>query len=529
MKKSSTAGTAFPAIELYRLGDDDGRKAHMPKASLVLTVATLALLALPAHSSAQSTITTHYTITAQPGNAQFLTNFRKNDVVTMTAVLHRAADYDSCIAVGLPPQLVVDVNYNNSIHAFAIFRGPLEIPITQGPGALDQADGWMGASVRCVWADLTINLQTPSKWTSEQKAYARQWAVKFAGSAIVSGAGALGCVFAPPPASVLCGTSLKILGVALAASAYGMNLIAQDPSDPNFTVIAQPVPIVLPSGMDCGAFPECNNLLGNLLQIISLYRAIQTTNDRWQGAYDASDTYWEDQQAQALRQYQIQMASLASQNATLLQTFQAAFQARFAAAGGTPMVVSAADIATYQSNTQAGWTFDQQDVFTAMGFTPEEMDAIAAFQLAQNTSTFGGSEYPEVLTGGDFYTMESGFISSMGDGSQPIPTPPVSVSVNPLTINRSSKKNITVALLASPTFTATQVAQNTITFGKTGYESTPLSCTNSDFNNDGRVDRVCTFASTAGQVFQLTDKVARVHFTYNGTRLLVSTSLTVTK
>jgi len=77
--------------------------------------------------------------------------------------------------------------------------------------------------------------------------------------------------------------------------------------------------------------------------------------------------------------------------------------------------------------------------------------------------------------------MESGFIGSMGDGSQPIPTPPVSVSVNPLTINRSSKKNITVALLASPTFTATQVAQNTITFGKTGYESTPLSCTNSDF------------------------------------------------
>ena len=150
-------------------------------------------------------------------------------------------------------------------------------------------------------------------------------------------------------------------------------------------------------------------------------------------------------------------------------------------------------------------------------------------QLAQDTSTFGGSEYPEVLTGGDFYTMESGFIRSMGDGSQPIPTPPVSVSVNPLTINRSSKKNITVALLASPTFTATQVAQNTITFGKTGYESTPLSCTNKDFNNDGRVDRVCTFASTAGQVFQLTDKVARVHFTYNGPRLLVSTSLTVTK
>jgi len=79
------------------------------------------------------------------------------------------------------------------------------------------------------------------------------------------------------------------------------------------------------------------------------------------------------------------------------------------------------------------------------------------------------------------------------------------------------------------TFTATQVAQNTITFGKTGYESTPLSCTNSDFNNDGRVYPVCTFAYTAAQVFQLTDTVARVHFTYDKTRFLVSTSLTVTR
>ena len=496
--------------------------------SLALTVASLALLALPADSSAQNTVITHYTITAQPGNAQFLTNFRKNDVVTLTAVLHRAADYDSCIAVGLPPQLVVDVNFNNSIHGFLIFRGPLEVPITQGPIVLDSAAGWMGATVRCVTADLTVNLQTPSKWTPEQKAYARTWATRYTGLGIVSGGASFACPFTATFAGP-CAAALRILGLAMGAAALEMKIIADDPSDPNFTVIAQPVPIVLPSGMDCGAFPECNNLLGNFLQIIALSRAIQTTNDRWQGAYDAGDTYWEDQQALALRQYQIQMASLASQNATLQQTFQAAFQARVAAAGATPMVVSAADIATYQSNTQAGWTFDQQNVFTAMGFTPEEMDAIAAFQLAQNTSTFGGSEYPEVLTGGDFYTMESGFIGSMGDGSQPIPTPPVSASVNPLTIKRNSKKNFTVALLASPTFTATQVAQNTITFGKTGYESAPLSCTNSDVNNDGRVDRACTFAYTAGQVFQLTDTVARVHFTYNGTRFLVSTSLTVTR
>ena len=496
--------------------------------SLVLAVATFALLALPADSSAQNTVTTVHTVTVKTPSHQFLTNFRKNDVVTLTAVLHRGDDYDSCISSGLAPQLVVDFNFSNSIHGFTTFRGPLESQMNQGPFVLDQASGWMGANVRCVTADLIVNVTTPSKWTPEQKAYAAQWATKYTGLGIVTGAASFGCpftaTFAPP-----CAAALRILAAAAGLAAFEMKLIADDPSDPNFTVIAQPVPIVLPSGMDCGGFPECDNLLGNFLQIVSLSRAVQISNDRWQGAYDAGDTFWEDQQAQAIRQYQIQMASLASQNATLQQTFQAAFQARLAAAGGTPMVVSAADVATYQSNTQAGWTFDQQNVFAAMGATPEEMDAIAAFQLAQNTSTLGGSEYPEVLTSGNFYTMVSGFIGSMGDGSQPIPTPPVSASVNPLTIKRSSKKNFTVALLASPTFTATQVAQNTITFGKTGYESTPLSCANSDVNNDGRVDRVCTFAYTAGQVFALTDTVARVHFTYNGTRFLVSTSLTVTR
>jgi hypothetical protein len=500
----------------------------MPKASLVLTVATLALLALPAHSSAQNTTTTHYTITATSPSYDFLRYFSRNDVVTLTAILHQGADYDLCTSSGLFPGLFVDFNYNNGVHGFTIFRDSLEVPMTQA-FTFDQVGGWMGASVRCVTADLTVSVRTPSKWTEAQKTTAAQGARMMVGAAAITGAGStIGCLFTAQFA-VLCRAATTLSTAAMTGSAWYMQGIAIDPSDPNFMVIAQPQPIVLPSGMDCGDFPECNNLVGNFLQIISLERAILTTNDRWQGAYDAGDMNWQDQQGNALRQYQIQLAALASQNATLTQTYQAAFQARMAAAGATPMVVSAEDIATYQSNTQAGWTSDQQNVFFAMGFTPEEMDAIAAFQLAQDTSTFGGSEYPEVLTGGDFYTMESGFIGAMGDGTQPIPTPPVSASVKPLTINRSSKKNITVALLASPTFTATQVAQNTITFGKTGYESTPLSCTNSDFNGDGRVDRVCTFASTAGQVFQLTDTVARVHFTYNGTRFLVSTSLTVTK
>ena len=494
----------------------------MPKTSLVL--ATLALLAFPAHSSAQTTVTTHYTITTagtpeQPWGPP-LTTFKKNDVLTMTAVLHPGIppnDLNFCTQSGLFPGLFVYIAYNNGSNPTVIFRDSLEVPINFGPLVLSEDNGTLFATVRCVTADLTINLQTPPpppKWTPEQKASAARYARSFQGWAWTFGTAGIPCLVVPGPAGLSCKAIAALFASATGGTAWVLQGIALDPSDPNFMVIAQPVPIPLPSGCD---FPECNNLLANDLQIISLARAILTTNDRIQGAIDAGDTFWEDQQTQALRQYQIQLASLASQNATLTQTFQAAFQARMAAAGATPIVVSAADITTYQSNMQAGWTFDQQNLFAAMGFTPQDMDDIRAFLLTQDTSTLGG-DYPEVLTRGDFYSTVSAVITSMGNGTQPIPVPPVTVSIGALKL---SGQRYTLPLLSTTTFDATQVAQNTITFGRTGTETTPLSCSNSDNNKDKRIDKVCTFDKNAAG-FQTGDTLAFVHFTYNGARFLVS-------
>lgn len=449
---------------------------------------------------------------------------QKNDVLTLTAVLHPGIppnDLNFCTQSGLFPGLFVYIAYNNGSNPTVIFRDTLEVPMNFGPLVLSEDNGTLYATVRCVTADLTVNLETPGvqKWTPSQVQLGQKWALRFQGTAILTGAAALGCRYIPGQWGILCGTGFGLATLAMQASAFGVNLILQDPSDPNFTVIAQPVPIVLPTGMDCGDFPECNSLVGNFLQIISLNRAIGTTNDRIQGAFDAGDTYWQTQQQQARQQYQHQLALLVSQNATLLENFQYAVQARTAAAGAMPMTLSAADIATEQSNTQAGWTAEQQNVFAAMGFTPEQMDAIRSFQLAADTSTLGGSYYPETVTSGDFYTMQSQFIGAFGDGTQPIPAPRVTVSIGALKL---SGQRYTLPLLSTATFDATQVAQNTITFGRTGTETTPLSCSNSDNNKDKRIDKVCTFDKTAAG-FQTGDTLAWVRFVYNGTRFIAST------
>jgi len=496
----------------------------MPK--IVLIVATLALLSIPAPGSAQSTINLHFTITAagdvnQPWGPP-LTTFRKGDVLTMTAVLHAGIppnDLNSCTKSGLFPGLFVYIAYNNGFNPTVIFRDVLESPIGFGPYVLDVDNGTLYATVRCVTADLDVNLQHPSKWRPDQKAAAQRYSRSFQGWAWFFGTLGLPCIAIPGPAGMSCRLTAELFATATGGTAWLMGRIADDPSDPNFMVIAQPQPIVLPTGMDCGDFTECNNLLANDLQIISLERAILTTNDRIQGAIDAFDTFWEDQQTQALRQYQIQLASLASQNATLTQAYQAAFISRMAAAGVKPIVLSAADVATFQSNTQGGWTFDQQNTFAAMGFTPQDMDDIRAFLLTQDTSTLGGSDFPEVLTRGDFYSTVSAVITSMGNGTQVIPAPPVRVSIGALKL---SGQRYTLPLLSTATFNATQVAQNTITFGRTGTETTPLSCSNSDNNKDKRMDKVCTFDKNAAG-FQTGDTLAWVRFVYNGTRFIAST------
>ena len=77
----------------------------------------------------------------------------------------------------------------------------------------------------------------------------------------------------------------------------------------------------------------------------------------------------------------------------------------------------------------------------------------------------------------------------------------------PNSINTKSKGNIPVAILSNATFDAPgEVNKQSLTFGRTGAETSLRSCSNGaeDVNGDGLLDLVCHF-TTASTGFQVGD------------------------
>ena len=96
-------------------------------------------------------------------------------------------------------------------------------------------------------------------------------------------------------------------GVAYGAGGFYAADKINDPPDPNFTVIAQPVivPIAPPVQGDANTPQQVadaiNALFNNLAQQLALDRASSTAVNRAAGARDAGNAFWVQQQTQALQ------------------------------------------------------------------------------------------------------------------------------------------------------------------------------------------------------------------------------------
>jgi hypothetical protein len=91
--------------------------------------------------------------------------------------------------------------------------------------------------------------------------------------------------------------------------------IAQDPPDPNFTVIAQPIvlpisPITAPPGTSPELADAWNAWLANLAQQEALLRAFLRSLERAQGANAAGNVQFQVLQTQTAGQYALQLAAL---------------------------------------------------------------------------------------------------------------------------------------------------------------------------------------------------------------------------
>jgi len=107
--------------------------------------------------------------------------------------------------------------------------------------------------------------------------------------------------------------------------------LALDPSDPNFTVIDQPIIPSLPlltlgPGLTQAEVDSFNALLVNQEKIIGISRATLTAINRSVGAYDANNDLWEMKQREAAAQYSLQLSSLTHEQTTLLANWQTAWR-----------------------------------------------------------------------------------------------------------------------------------------------------------------------------------------------------------
>jgi len=106
------------------------------------------------------------------------------------------------------------------------------------------------------------------------------------------------------------------------AKAAYYELLAEDPPDPNYTVIATPVVPSLPaitsaSGFSPQVVNDFNALVKNSEQEIALLQVIPTSVNRVAGAAAAGSLVWQKQQASAVQQYASELIPLSNKDASL--------------------------------------------------------------------------------------------------------------------------------------------------------------------------------------------------------------------
>jgi hypothetical protein len=188
------------------------------------------------------------------------------------------------------------------------------------------------------------------------------------------------------------------------AKAEALNALANDPPDPNFTVIATPVVSTLSvqplTGTSTGLSPQVvsdlNALLSNLEQQIALLRVIPTTINRVSGAVAAGNSTWQINQAHAAQQYASQLIPLINSATTLRSTLAADLQT-----SGVNFAFSPNDILQTQSLLkQNGFPAAVSSSLTQLGLSPAAQSAILASVLATSPAavgTLGSGVFPQAL------------------------------------------------------------------------------------------------------------------------------------
>lgn len=207
--------------------------------------------------------------------------------------------------------------------------------------------------------------------------------------------------FAPVPFIITAG-SLELMSLILAQ-------LAQDPPDPNFTTIAEPITPSLSqqpfTASDLGSqqlADAANALIANQTQWIGVAQALKTSLDRADGAVAAGDEAWQKQQEQAAQKYTLALGALTDPQLQLFADFFNAYQA----AGLPALNLTVSDVIDYQNQLRAnGLSPEMVQTLTELG-----ADSVTQQEILQNLLTLdpnqvvsmGGGVFPNALIDNSF-------------------------------------------------------------------------------------------------------------------------------
>ena len=197
------------------------------------------------------------------------------------------------------------------------------------------------------------------------------------------------------------------IGLILTGGAYGVGGFygsdkVNDPADPNFIVIDQPLVIPISAPIQGGgATPQqvadaLNALLNNLSQQLALERASNTALNRAAGARDAGNAFWVQQQTQALQQFIAQEAPFDATQPQLLANLATALQA-----AGAGVTFTANDVRSFQ----AGLAANGLPVALTQELTQQSVDSTGQAQILQSmlsadpdtVAQLGVGRFPQML------------------------------------------------------------------------------------------------------------------------------------
>ncbi len=243
-------------------------------------------------------------------------------------------------------------------------------------------------------ASITVDVNQKKRFTQDQKnSFAKASARLNTDAGYLATAAALCLAIPDPSVTKVCAVALGVGSGATWALSGELNELALDPADPNFTQIAVPVTppftgLSVGPGITQNEVDSVNAFISNQTQAIGLARAMITSINRAQGAFEAGNTSWENKQMNAASQYAVQLSALLDAQAAL----QANVKSALTGVGFPSITVTPNDVFSFEANVlNNGLPSSIVQVLTQLGSTNSEIEQIRQIAFVQDINAAAGN------------------------------------------------------------------------------------------------------------------------------------------